>query len=79
VRNVYQTGEITLTFGTFRQHRQGLVAFDLKSVSEDAGTETSGVLGFAMLWILDSKLDYRDHQVDFQVDPNRPTDLAVIA
>ena len=72
VRNVYQTDELTLTFGGFQQHRQKLLAFDLKRMSDDAGTEISGILGFAMLWILEIKLDYRDHLVDFQVDPNRP-------
>jgi hypothetical protein len=41
-------------------------------MSEDAGTEISGILGFAMLWILEIKLDYRDHLVDFRIDPNRP-------
>ncbi len=72
VRNVYQTDEITLKFGGFQQHRQKLLAFDLKHISDDAETEISGILGFAMMWILDIKLDYRDHLVGFQLDPNRP-------
>lgn len=72
VRNVYQTEELTLTFGNFQQHRQRLLAIDLKKISDDADTEISGILGFAMLWVLDIKLDYRDHLVDFQLDPNRP-------
>jgi tetratricopeptide (TPR) repeat protein len=72
VKNVYQTDELTLTFGNFQQHRQRLLAIDLKAASNSAETEISGILGFAMLWILDVKLDYRDHLVDFQLDPNRP-------
>jgi hypothetical protein len=72
VRNVYQTEEVTLTFGNFQQHRQRPLAIDLKRVSDDADTEISGILGFAMLWVLDIKLDYRDHLVDFHLDPNPP-------
>jgi hypothetical protein len=72
VNKVYRAEDLTLTFGSFRQHRQSLLAFNLKPMSEDAGTEISGILGFAMLWILEIKLDYRDHLVDFHLDPNRP-------
>lgn len=69
-RNVYETEDVTLTFGGFQQHRQKLLAFDLKHMSDDAETEISGILGFAMLWILDIELDYRDHLVNFHLDPN---------
>jgi hypothetical protein len=69
VKNVYQTGEVSLTFTAFRQQ---LLAFGLKSMSDDAETEISGILGFAMLSILDIKLDYRDHVVHFQIDSSRP-------
>jgi tetratricopeptide (TPR) repeat protein len=72
VNNVYRAYDLTLTFGSFRQHRQSLTAFDLKGISDGTGTEISGILGFAMLWILDIKLDYRDNLVDFAVAPNRP-------
>jgi hypothetical protein len=72
VKQVYKTDNLTVTFGSFRQSRQSLLAFNLKPMSEDAGTEISGILGFAMLWILEIKVDYRDHLVDFRIDPNRP-------
>jgi tetratricopeptide (TPR) repeat protein len=72
VKGVYKVEDVSLTFGNFRQHRQSLIAFNLKPVSDDAETEISGILGFAMLWILDIQLDYRDHLVNFRVDPNRP-------
>jgi tetratricopeptide (TPR) repeat protein len=71
VKTVYTTGEIALTFGHFRQTRSDLVAFDMTSMSNHVGTEVSGVLGFAMLYMLDIKLDYRDNLVDFEYDPNR--------
>lgn len=70
--NVYQTEDLTLTFGGFQQHCQRLLAFDMENMSNDAETEISGILGFAMLWILDIKLDYRDHLVNLQADPNHP-------
>jgi tetratricopeptide (TPR) repeat protein len=72
VNHVYRAENLTLTFGSFRQRRQSLLAFDLEPASEGAGTEVSGLLGFGMLWILDIQLDYRDHLVDFRLDPNRP-------
>lgn len=71
VNTVYSTGEIALTFGKLRQTRSDLVAFDMTNVSNHVGTEISGVLGFAMLYMLDIKIDYRDNLVDFQYDPNR--------
>jgi tetratricopeptide (TPR) repeat protein len=71
VKDVYRTDDITLTFGQFQQHRRDLLAFDLKHISDDAGTEVSGILGFVMLWVMDIKIDYRDHLVDFHVDENR--------
>jgi tetratricopeptide (TPR) repeat protein len=72
VRETYKTDEVDLTFGNFRQHRHDLVSFDLKGLSEDAGTEVSGVLGFAMLWLMEIKIDYRDHLVGLQVNLNLP-------
>jgi tetratricopeptide (TPR) repeat protein len=71
VKNVYTTGEITLAFGRFQQHRRDLVAFDTKGLSDSVGTEISGTLGFVMLYMLEMKIDYRDHLVDFIYDPNR--------
>ncbi len=71
VKTVYSTGEVLLTFGRFQQKRTDMVAFDLSHISDDVGTEVSGTLGFAMLYLLDIKLDYRDDLVDFQYDPNR--------
>jgi hypothetical protein len=71
VAKVYYTGDVTLVFGHFKQQRDDMVAFDLTHISNNVGTEISGSLGFAMLYLLDIKIDYRDHLVDFSYDPNR--------
>jgi len=71
VEKVYSTGDVTLVFGHFRQQRSDMVAFDLSHISNHLGTEISGSLGFAMLYLLDIKIDYRDHLVDFSYDPYR--------
>jgi tetratricopeptide (TPR) repeat protein len=71
VKTVYTTGEVLLKFGRFQQKRSDLVAFDLSNTSNHVGTEISGALGFAMLYMLDIKVDYRDNLVDFKYDANR--------
>jgi len=71
VKTVYTTGEILLRFGRFQQRRTDMVAFDLSNTSNHVGTEVSGALGFAMLYMLDIKLDYRDNLVNFEYDQKR--------
>ncbi|MGA7927566.1 MAG: aspartyl protease family protein [Candidatus Sulfotelmatobacter sp.] len=65
VNQVYSADKAVLQFGHLRQENQDLIAFDLNSLSEFAGTEISGTLGFATLRLLDIKIDYRDGLVDF--------------
>ena len=60
-----------LTFGRFQQRRSDLVAFDLTNMSNHVGIEVLGALGFAMLYLLDIKLDYRDNLVNFEYDATR--------
>jgi hypothetical protein len=48
-----------------------MVTFDLSALSRQTGTEISGFLGFAMLRMLEIRLDYRDGLVDFRYDPKR--------
>lgn len=62
--------EVSLAFAHFRE-KKTIVALDLTNVSNSAGTEISGMLGFGMLVMLDVKIDYRDGLVDFTYDPNR--------
>jgi hypothetical protein len=68
VKEVYRARHAKLQFSHFSQDRQDLVAFDLTNISNGAGTEVSGVLGFAMLALMDMKIDYREGLVDFKYD-----------
>ena len=71
VKNVYSADKAVLQFGHLRQENQNLTSFDLSHISDAIGTETSGILGFAMLRMLDVKIDYRDGLIDFNYDPKR--------
>jgi len=66
VKTVYSADKAVLQFGHLRQENQDLMAFDLTSLSDSAGTEVSGILGFTLLHLLDIKIDYRDGLVDFE-------------
>jgi hypothetical protein len=71
VNNVFTADELTLTFSHYRQPARDVVAFDTSGISNGTGTEVSGTLGFAMLYQMQLKIDYRDGLVDFVYDPNR--------
>ena len=71
VKNVYTVDRANIRFAHFVQDREDLIAFDLTPISNSAGTEISGILGFRLLWQLDIKIDYRDGLVDFTYDANR--------
>jgi hypothetical protein len=71
VKNVFRANDLTLSFGHMRQRNLDIVAFDTKSISDSIGVEVSGTLGFAMLRLLDIKIDYRDGLIDFAYDQNR--------
>jgi predicted aspartyl protease len=71
VKNVYTVDRANIRFAHFVQDREDLIAFDLTPISNSAGTEISGILGFRLLWQLDIKIDYRDGLVDFSYDANR--------
>jgi len=70
VAKVYRADKAALQFGRYEQQNQDIVTFDLSAVCKQTGTEVSGMLGFAMLRILQIKIDYRDGLVDFVYDPN---------
>jgi hypothetical protein len=70
VNKVY-SAKATLRFAHLQQPSMDVVTFDLSPESRRIGTEVSGFLGFAMLRVLDVKLDYRDGLVDFEYDPKR--------
>jgi len=73
VNKVYTSSKATLYFGHLQQTNLDIVTLDLSSLSRRTGTEISGFLGFAMLRVLEVKLDYRDGLVDFGYDPKRWT------
>lgn len=70
VKQVFSADNLTLTFSHFRQPARDMVAFDTR-MSNSSGVEISGMLGFAMLYQMEIKIDYRDGLVDFGYDPNR--------
>ncbi|HKD85624.1 MAG TPA: aspartyl protease family protein [Terriglobales bacterium] len=70
VSKIYRADKATLQFGRYEQENQDVVTFDLSSVCKQTGTDVSGILGFNMLRILQTKIDYRDGLVDFVYDPN---------
>ena len=69
VKKVYRADKAVLQFGHLRQENQDMLSFDTTSISNSAGTEISGFLGFALLRFLDIKIDYRDALVDFMYAP----------
>lgn len=71
VNKVYIANKAVLVFGHVRQENQEMIGFDTTSISESAGTEVSGFLGFSTLRLLDIKIDYRDALVDFIYDQKR--------
>ena len=71
VKKVYTANKTVLEFGGLRQENQDMIAFDDANLSDEAETEISGFLGFAMLRFLDIKIDYRDALVSFSFDPKR--------
>lgn len=71
VSRVYNANKAVLQFGNIRQENQDMLSFDLTSISENAGTEISGTLGFTLLRLLEIKIDYRDGLVDFHYDSKR--------
>jgi hypothetical protein len=70
VNKVY-SAKATLRFGHVQQESMDVVTFDLSASSRDTGTEVSGLLGFALLRLLELKLDYRDGLADFEYNSKR--------
>lgn len=69
VDKVYSANKAVLQFGHVRQENQDMTSIDMKAMSDSAGTEISGILGFITLRMLDIKIDYRDALVNFEADP----------
>jgi tetratricopeptide (TPR) repeat protein len=72
VKNVFSANQLTLTFANLRQENQDMISVDMKKMSDGAGTEISGTLGFTVLRMLDIKIDYRDALVWFGYNWKHP-------
>ncbi len=59
-KKVYIADKATLMFARLLQPTQDVTALDLKHLSDNLGTEVSGMIGFTTLRFLDIKIDYRD-------------------
>jgi predicted aspartyl protease len=70
VAEVYSADKALLQFAHLRQENQDVTTFDLSHLSDNTGTEISGVLGFSTLHLLDVRIDYRDGIVDFTYKPH---------
>jgi tetratricopeptide (TPR) repeat protein len=68
VKNVYSAKNVELSFGHVRHPDTNVLSFDTKPLSDDVGTEISGILGLGTFYYLDIKIDYRDALVDFKYD-----------
>ena len=60
VNQVYVADEATLVFAHLRQPTQDVTVLDLKHLSDNVGTEVSGIIGFTTLRFLNMDIDYRD-------------------
>jgi len=56
----------TLTFAHLRQPTDDVLVLDLKHMSDNVGTEVSGIVGFTTLRFLNIDIDYRDGLVFMQ-------------
>jgi predicted aspartyl protease len=71
VKHVMRADDVTLQFAHLKQTRHDMFSIDLSDISNSEGTEISGILGFAMLYLTDIRIDYRDGLVDMAFDPKR--------
>ncbi len=59
------SGKVRLRFGGYYFDSRAEPSFDMKTSNDDVGTEISGTLGFEVLHILRTTLDYRDGLIHF--------------
>jgi len=70
VSKVYDTERTALYFAHVQQYAEKATALNLEAMSNEIGTEVSGVLGVLNLRTLDVTIDYRDGLVAFDFKPN---------
>jgi hypothetical protein len=71
VSNVYLGNSVTFRFAHLQQEHSNVLSFDLSGLSQHAGTEISGLIGFDMLGLLVVKIDYRDGLMSFEYSADR--------
>jgi hypothetical protein len=71
VAKVSTSDKIVFAFGGIEQDNYDLYSFDTSSMSRDAGTEISGLLGNPLLSQLTMSIDYRDGLIKFTYDRRR--------
>jgi len=60
VRDVYRASKADLTFAGLRHTNSNLTSFDMRPLSDDIGTEVSGLIGMSALRVLRVTIDYRN-------------------
>ena len=71
VSDVYLGNSVTFRFAHIQQEHPNVLSFDLSGLSQHAGTEISGLIGFDMLGLLVVKIDYRDGLMSFEYSADR--------
>lgn len=71
VAKVYTAKNADLIFGHLKQRIEDAVTFDISNLSRGIGTEVSGIVGFAVLNLMDLQIDYRDNLVNLNYDPTK--------
>ena len=69
VKNVAMANRIEITFAGVRQVTKNMVSIDTTNVSDNAGVEISGFIGFPTLRDVTLSLDYRDNLIHVSYDP----------
>ena len=71
VKKIYYANDVAVRFGHLQQKHERMTVFDLGGVSQDVGTEISGMLGEDTLGVLVIHIDYRDGLMKFEYSADR--------
>lgn len=73
VKKLYTAGGIDVMFANLRDPLSDVFVMNLDVLSNDNGTEVSGILGLGTLSYLTVDIDYRDGLIHLTYDPNHGT------
>ena len=71
MKKIYYANDVAVRFGHLQQKHERMTVFDLGGVSQDVGTEISGMLGEDTLGVLVIHIDYRDGLMKFEYSADR--------